>query len=307
MKLSLIVPAYNAQDCLGNCLDDLVNQSIDDYEIIVVNDGSTDDTEKIISEYKGMYPDVVRSITISNGGQGRARNFAIRVAKGDYIGFADADDRLDHDMFKKMYDKAVSEDADIVVCDFFRSDAEGNHYERAQLQDHPLSSAGPVWNKIFRASVIGGIRFAEGLWYEDFTFSCKMLIKSKKTVFINEALYYYSVGHTSTMTNQNALKNLDILTVMDGIKAYANKEKPDTDIDFLIINHILLESIKRVSLQDSPDKKIVLKKLRSYVNENIPDLDKSCAFKNESRNRKIIMKLNYYGFEGLSKAILKIK
>ena len=307
MKLTVIVPAYNAEGCLRTCLDGLLCQTLDDFEIIVVDDGSTDATPAIIKEYTEKHPDIVRSITLTNGGQGRARNFAIREAKGEYIGFADADDRTDPSMFEKLVNTAYSEDADIVICDFYRVNESGEHYEKAAMQDNPLSAAGPVWNKIFRASAIKGVRFSEGLWYEDLAFSAKMLLKSKKTVFVPDALYYYICGHESTMTNQNSRKNLDILKVMDDVKAYSSKNNLNADMDFLIINHILLESMKRVSSQNSHDRKEVLKALREYVRANIPNLEKSPAYNAETRNRRIIMKLFYDGHPKLAERILSLK
>lgn len=306
MKLSIIVPAYNAQDKLPVALERLVIQDVNPYEIIIVNDGSTDNTQKVIDDYKSKYPELIRSISVSNGGQGRARNFALRECRGDYVGFCDADDVCAPDMFKKMLDKAYSTDADIVVCDFYRVDKDGQHYEKAAMQDNRLSCAGAVWNKIFRRAAIGGVRFAEGLWYEDLAFSAKMLIKCSKVEYIPEALYYYNVGHTSTMTNQNSRKNLDIITVVENIRSFANKEKLDADIDFLVINHILLESLKRVSCQKGSDRQEVIDELLKYVHENIPDLDKCQAYLNETRNRRMVMKLLYNGHTTLVKNILKI-
>lgn len=307
MKLSIIVPAYNAEGCLRTCLEGLLAQDVEDFEIIIVNDGSTDGTAAIIAEYCTQYPSIFKAIQLSNGGQGRARNFALREAKGEYIGFADADDRTDPSMFSKMLKKAKEEDADIVICDFFRVDESGTHYEKAALQNHPLSAAGAVWNKIFRTSAVKGVRFAEGLWYEDLAFSAKMLLKSKKTVYIDEALYYYICGHTSTMTNQNSEKNLDIIKVCDDIKAFAAKYSLPADMDFLILNHVLLESIKRVNLQKSPKKKEVIKQLRNYTKQNVPHLQESKAYLAESRNRRLIMKLIYDGHENMAERILKLK
>lgn len=307
MKLSIIVPAFNAQSCISDCLDDLLKQNIDDYEIIVVNDGSTDDTSKILSVYKEKYPDVFKIIEISNGGQGRARNFALREAKGTYIGFADADDRCSHEMYSKMLNSAFLNDADIVVCDFIRVDEDGEHYEKAAMQSDILSSAGAVWNKLFKNSIIGGVRFSEGLWYEDLCFSAKLLLKSKNTVFINEALYFYKVGHTSTMTNQNSEKNLDIIMVIEDIRKMAEREKPDYSMDFLVINHVLLEGIKRVSKHRTNNRENVIREMRNYVKKSIPKLDCSAAYLQETKNRRIIMKLNYMGLHHISNLILKVK
>ena len=108
------------------------------------------------------------------------------------------------------------------------------------------------------------------------------------------------------MRNQNAVKNLDILTVMDDVAAFAGEKGKDA-VDFFIINHILVDAIKRVNLQNSLDKKKVIRTLRDYVKVHIPDLDACKAYQAETRNRRLIMKLNYNGQEKLSQFILKAK
>ena len=118
MKLSIIVPVYNVRAYLPACLDSLVNQTLDNYEVILVDDGSSDGSAEIIKDYCERYPELIRSIRVENGGQGRARNFAIEMARGDYLGFVDSDDWITADMYEKLYNTAVRENADVVVCDF---------------------------------------------------------------------------------------------------------------------------------------------------------------------------------------------
>ena len=102
MKLSIIVPVYKVEEYLGECIDSLLSQTIDDYEIILVDDGSPDNSGKIADEYAAANPDVIRVLHIDNGGQGRARNFALDIAKGDFVGFVDSDDWVTHDTYEKM-------------------------------------------------------------------------------------------------------------------------------------------------------------------------------------------------------------
>ena len=103
MKLSIIVPVYKVEEYLGECVDSLLSQTIDDYEVILVDDGSPDNSGKIADEYAAANPDMIRVLHIDNGGQGRARNFALDIAKGDFVGFVDSDDWVTHDMYEKMY------------------------------------------------------------------------------------------------------------------------------------------------------------------------------------------------------------
>ena len=306
MLLSIIVPVYNAELYLRPCMDSLVNQEMTDYEIIAVNDGSTDSSGDILLEYQKQHPDRIRIMTVKNGGQARARNLALEQAKGFYIGFTDSDDRADTKMFPKLCRAAEEQNADIAVCDCWRVEEDRNIYQPARTEEKSLSAAGAVWNKIFRRELIGDIRFPEGRWYEDLSFSAKLLAKADKVVFLQEALYYYRCGHTSTMTNQNSVKNLDLLAIIDDICVYLEENGKDGK-DYLILSHVLLDAIKRVNYQENADKARVLYELRSYVHREIPHLFKSRSYMEQAAGRKIVMFLNYYGLEKLACALLKMK
>ena len=308
MKLSIIVPVYNTAGYLEQCVNSLLAQPIpeDDFEILLVNDGSIDQSLDVMQRFLIENPDIIEIIDTENGGQGRARNLALDVAQGDYIGFADSDDWVADDMYARLLAEAEETDADIAVCNAYSVSGTEQTVMNARPQGTDISAAGSVWNKIFRRSLVGNIRFPEGVWYEDFAFSAKLLLLSQKTVFLDEPLYYYRASHPSTMRNQNAVKNLHILTVMDDVAAFAGEKGKDA-VDFFIINHILVDAIKRVNLQNSLDKKKVIRTLRDYVKVHIPDLDACKAYQAETRNRRLIMKLNYNGQEKLSQFILKAK
>ncbi|MGI5977091.1 MAG: glycosyltransferase family 2 protein [Candidatus Limivicinus sp.] len=308
MKLSVIIPVYMAENYLKECVDSILGQTMKDFEIILINDGSPDGSQKIIDKYVAEYPQKISSLTIDNGGQGRARNFGIDMAKGEYLSFVDSDDYLLPDCFELMCGAADKNSADVVVCDIEKSFDDGrSEYVKSALQDSPLASAGSSSNKIFRRSLVGDIRFPVNVWYEDFSFSAKLLMKSRKTVFVDKALYIYRCGQSSTMHNNNSLKNLDIIKVMQDIHDFAINENCPEDFDFLLINHVLLDSIKRIAAQKSTDRALVLRTLRSYVKKNIPRLSECESFKKESSNRRLIMYLNYHGLVKLSLLILKIK
>ena len=307
MKLSIIVPVYKAEEYLGECVDSLLSQTIDDYEIILVDDGSPDNSGKIADEYAAANPDMIRVLHIDNGGQGRARNFALDIAKGDFVGFVDSDDWVTHDMYEKMYTRAAETGADVVVCDFMERFADGRESMLpASLQDNWLGSAGSSCNKIFRRSLIGELRFPVGLWYEDFYFSAVMLLRSKHTEFIAEPLYIYRRGQESTMHNNNAAKNLDMLTIMDMLEKEMVPAGYKDDFEFFLVNHVLLDSISRLAKQDAPERKEVIGKLRQYVQAKIPKLSGCGSYKKESRKRRLIMWMNYHGLEDAGQFILKI-
>lgn len=304
MKLSVIVPVYNVEKYLEACVDSLLAQTIGDFEIFLVDDGSKDCSGEIADRYAAKYPELVRCLHLDNGGQGRARNHALPLAKGEFVGFVDSDDWIAPDMYEKLYNKARETGADVVYCDFLERFADGREdVLPAAFQQHPLSSAGSSCNKLFRRSMIGELRFPEGLWYEDFYFSACMLERSARTEYVPEPLYIYRRGQQSTMHNNNAAKNLDILTIMDMLEPMLKRE----DFEFFAINHVLLDTINRVAGQDAPDKAAVIGKCRAWVRRKIPNLRACKSFQAETRNRRIIMTLNYHGMEKLSQLILRAK
>ena len=307
MKLSIIVPVYNVEKYLEECVDSLLNQTLQDLEIFLVDDGSNDRSGEIADRYAREYPDKVHTLHLNNGGQGRARNAALPMASGDYVGFVDSDDWIERDMYEKLLDRAEKTGADVVVCDFLEHYADGREQILpACFQDHPLSAAGSSCNKIFRRSLIGDLRFPEGLWYEDFYFSAVMLLRSKRTEFIPEPLYVYRRGQESTMHNNNARKNLDMLKIMELIEREIGEDARE-DFDFLVINHVVLDSISRLARQDAPDKAEVIRAFRRYAHEKIPHLTRCPSFRAETQKRRIIMFLNYHGLEQAAQLILRVK
>ncbi len=308
MKLSIIVPVYNVLPYIRQCLGSLVSQSLEDYEIILIDDGSTDGTAQVLEEYAARFPEKIVLRRVENGGQGRARNIAIDMAKGDYLGFIDSDDWIDTTMYEKLCKRAEDTGADVVVCDFLAKYCDGREeLLPACIQEHWLASAGSACNKIFRRSLVGDTRFAEGLWYEDFYFSAMMLLLSSHTEFVSEPLYIYRRGQQSTMKNNNSAKNLDMLTIMDMLADYMLPHGFREEFEFFLVNHVLLDSVNRVARQETPDKKDVLHQLIAYVHKHIPDISRCESYRRESRNRRLVMRLNYMGLYGLSQCILNTK
>ena len=117
-KVSVIVPVYNVEDYLPKCLETLVNQTLGDMEIIVVNDGATDGSQAVIDSFVSRYHNV-KSLIKPNGGLSDARNYGMPYATGEYIGFVDSDDYVEQDMYMLLYKKAVENNYDIVECDLF--------------------------------------------------------------------------------------------------------------------------------------------------------------------------------------------
>ena len=309
IKVSVIVPVYNVEKFIDKCLNSLVNQTLKEIEIIVVNDGSPDNSQKIIDKYVKKYPDKIKSFIKENGGQGSARNMGIEKAVGEYISFVDSDDWLDLDTLEKMYFLAKKDKSDIVICDMVDHYSYYTIYHNCTKYNSVFEVTPSACNKIFRKELIKDFRFLSKLWYEDFDFTTKILFNTNKISNINEGLYHCNCGHESTMNNNNSKKNLDMITVINDIIDYLKKnDKYDKNIvSYLIFNHILITTINRVAVQKSIDKKDVIKQLIKYSKDNISDYRKQAFYKNISINRKIIAWLNYHNMYNLSKIILNIK
>ena len=309
IKVSVIVPVYNVEKYIDKCLDSLVNQTLKDIEIIVVNDGSPDNSQKIIDKYVKKYPNKVKSFIKENGGQGSARNLGMEYAKGEYISFVDSDDWIDFDALEKMYDLAKKEKSDIVICDMIDHYPDYEIYHNCTKYNSVFEVTPSACNKILKRSTIKDFNFLSKLWYEDFNFTTKVLFNTDKISNISKGFYHCNCGHVSTMCNNNSLKNLDIIIIIDDIIKYLkeNNKYDRNIISYLIFDHILITTINRVSVQNSNDKREVISKLISYCRDNISDYDSQEFYQNISRNRKIIAWLNYHKMYSVSRILLKIK
>ena len=309
MKISVIVPVYNVEKYISKCLDSLVNQTLEDIEIIVVNDGSPDNSQRIIDEYVKKYSNKIKSYIKENGGLSDTRNFGLKYAKGDYISFVDSDDWLDYDALEKMYNIAEKEKSDIVICDMKDHYSNKEIYHNCTIYDSVYNVTPSACNKLFKKTIIGNLRFLKNLWYEDLNFTTKILFGNPSISNISEGLYHCNCGHVSTMNNNNSLKNLDMIIAIDDLIEYSKKNNvyDKNIISFIIFHHVLITTINRVAEHNNKDKKMVLNKLLKYCHQNISDYKKQDFYKKVPTNRKIIAFLNYNGLYYLSKNIFKLK
>ena len=170
-----------------------------------------------------------------------------------------------------------------------------------------MASAGSCCDKVFRRSLVEQLRFPEGLWYEDFAFSALALTRVERVATVPEELYCYRIGHPSTMHNQNAGKNLDLLKVLELLRGPMVEAGRKDEFESLVLNHALLDAINRVQRQTGDNKVTVIREIKNYVNHIVPDLRFCPAYWAESRNRRLVMWLNYHGLSSISGALLKLK
>ena len=309
MKLSVIVPVYNAAPYLPRCLDSLCAQTLDDYELLLIDDGSTDASPAILEDYRARYPEKIRVLRLENGGQGRARNRGLALAQGDYIGFADSDDWVEPDMFASLWEAARKEDADLAVCDAWECPEGGEPRPMPLCEREGAFKATVVWNKLTRRELFETLRFPEGkLWYEDLPVAVRLLLRARRVAEVRRPLYHYRVGQYSTMNNRNAAKNLDLLAALELLKAAPELDGRRDIFESLVVNHLLVDAVKRVQAMERGEERArVLREMRDYARRELPRLTASPAFRAEGRGRRLAVWLNYHGLEDLTAALLRYK
>ena len=215
-KVSVVIPAYNAHDTLARCLGSLVNQTLQDIEIIVVNDASTDDTWEIMRRCEAQFPDKLVIINSNvNTGCGGARSIGLDAATGEYIGMADADDYVAATMYEKLYQKAVETGADIVDSGFYHEKTdkalltvtdelagELNDYKRSKL----IASAGYLVTKIFKSELFNDppVRMQKNMAaLEDLEIFIYMFLRAGSIASVKEIFYNYcdTEGSNTKMTD----------------------------------------------------------------------------------------------------------
>ncbi|MGN0631951.1 MAG: glycosyltransferase family 2 protein [Ruminococcus sp.] len=230
IDISVIVPAYNCQETIKNCLDSILNQTIENrIEIVVVNDGSTDGTAQILSEYKDKHPDSVNVITQMNSGPAKARNNGILSASGKYIGFVDADDYIEPDMYELMLSR-MADNTDLVVCgryniyeDVTKVYNSYGKFDGKAVDNTPalLSKISTyVWDKLFRKDVITDncIMFPEDCHYaEDYYFLQSYILCGGRVAVVEKPLYHYVLANNNSVTGKCDQKWFDICKVLTRI------------------------------------------------------------------------------------------
>ena len=254
-KVSVVVPVYKVEKYLRGCLDSLVNQTLDDIEIIVVNDGSPDNCQSIIDEYVGKY-NFVKSVIKENGGLGDARNVGITYATGEYIGFIDSDDTVEPDMYEKMYNKAVEDDADMVVCDLeyvWEDHSRENQYmagfhQLENTEERKCMFLSPLfaWNKLYRREwfINSGLKYSVGKWYEDIPVTVPLFALANRISYVNQVMVHYLQRGSSIMGSGYDPRMVHIFDQMEFIYQYYKEhgllEQYKEEIEYLFIEDLML-------------------------------------------------------------------
>ena len=251
-KISIIVPVYNVEKYLKQCLDSVVNQTLKDIEIICVNDGSTDNSLDILNEFSNK-DNRVKIINKTNGGLSSARNAGMAVAQGEFIGFLDSDDYLDLNFYESLYNRAKETNSYIVVCEYIYKFKDKSKRKKTFLKvDKNVVTSDTkekfeclylplycyVHNKIYKKASIKE-NFVEGLNFEDIYFTTNILSDNNKMTVAENVAYYYR-DHPNSIVNDNS--NLNKYFYHKAM-AFFYKYVKDKNID---INKEKYNEIKRI-------------------------------------------------------------
>ena len=301
IKVSIIVPAYNVEEHIEKCLETLVNQTLKEIEIIVVNDGSTDETKRKVEPFLEKYPEKVKYLEKQNGGLSDARNYGMLYAQGEYIGFIDSDDYVELNMFEEMYQKAKEENSDMVECDFIW---EYPHRQRIDIgkiyegkKEALLYARVVAWNKLIKRETLekAEIRFPKGLRYEDTEFFYKLLPSLEKISFVKIPMVHYVQRSNSIVNTQNE-RVKEIFEIWDNVfKFYKENnlfEEYKNEIEYTYARFLLCSSLLRITkVGDKKTREELEQTTWEELNKNFPNWKENPILKTEKGAKNTYLKI----------------
>lgn len=288
-KVSIILPVYNTSKYLEQCMESLLNQTLEEIEIIAVNDGSTDNSLEILKRYQSENPNKVYVYNIENHGVSFARNFGLSKANGEYIWFVDSDDFTESEACERLYHKAVTDGNDLVL--FSRYDVDGqtgertgnktfhfNQNFRASEKPYEMVKLSPFpWNKFIKRELLNNVSFPEGIRFEDLPISFILFTRAKNIGVINDFLYDYrvQVGFLSRFTEST----LDIVKAIDFLKKTLEADGTvsiyEKELEYITIRHFCYRFEQLLTLYSNEDfelKKRLINVLFDYLEKNYTNM-----------------------------------
>lgn len=280
-KVSVIISCYKNEEDIEKAIESCANQTLQEIEVIVVNDGSPDNSQEIINRMMEKYPDKVFGYLKENGGIASVRNFGISKVHGEYFGFLDGDDYIEPDMFEKLYNKAKEEDSNFCCGGFYftykdHEDPfiEGPYYTSNEMM---LNLHAVLWNKIYKTSFIRdlNIPFIEGYRYEDVSFLYKVAPYIHHFSFVEQPLVHYVQREGSSMASHNHKVKEVVYIWEDLYQYYKNKNIFDQyyeELEYLSVKFMLGQPFRSaVKIKDKADRKKTLEMLYSTLHKNFPN------------------------------------
>lgn len=302
-KVSVVVPIYNVENYIERCLETLVNQTLGEIEIILVNDGSKDNSALIAKRFLERYPDKIVYLEKENGGLSDSRNYGIPHAKGEYIAFLDSDDYVEKNMYEEMYNLAKKENCDMVQCNFYWEYPEKNKRKLGDIKEYSgkkemiVKTRVEAWNKLIRREILVShpeIRFPKGLRYEDVEFTYKLIPYLQKVSILNKPFIHYVQRQNSISNTQNE-RTKEIFDVLDNVLEFYKKnnlyEEYKEELEYVYVKTVFCRSLLRiVKIQDANIQSKLLKKTWENVNNKFPNWKKNPILKKSRALKDLYLK-----------------
>lgn len=303
-KVSIIIPVYGVEKYLHKCLSSIVNQTYQNIEILVVNDGSPDRCQEIIDEFEKKYPDKVIGLEKENGGLSDARNYGLSYATGEYISFIDSDDYVENTMIEKMVNSALQCDSDLVICDLEYVWEDGSKetefmpgvhfFENEPLEKCLFLSPLFAWNKLYKKDffINSGLKYPKGLWYEDIPVTVPLFALANKVSYVNEVFIHYLQRKSSIMGSGYDPRMFHIFTELESVYKYFDEKKLldkfHDELEYLYIEHFLVYGAFRFLRTDH--YKELLNEGFALIKKRFPNYKKNKYIKSFSKKNQIFLK-----------------
>ncbi len=307
-SVSVIVPFYNVENYIEKCLGTLVNQTLEDIEIILVNDGSQDRSMVVVKKFLERYPDKITYLEKENGGLSDARNYAIPYAKGEYIALLDSDDYVEKTMYKDMYELAKKEDSDMVECDFYWEYPDKKKEDIGVVYNGKKEMLEKVrvvaWNKLIKKEVLekSKVIFPKGYRYEDVEFTYKLIPYLDKISFLKKPCVHYIQRDGSISNNQNE-RNKEIFDVLEHVIDFYKEnnlyDEYKDELEYVYVRYAFCSSLLRiVKIKDEFVQRKLLDLTWEKVNTTFPNWKKNPIIKKKKDLKSIYLKtINKFTFE----------
>lgn len=288
-KVSIIVPVYNVEKYIEKCLVSLVNQTLQEIEILIVNDGTKDNSMSIVKKFAVKYPNKIIILEKQNGGLSDARNYAIPYAKGEYIAFLDSDDYVEEDTYEQMYKIAQKENSDMVECDFYWEYKTKTKNDIGVIYNNKKEMIEKVrvvaWNKLIKKEILdkNKIIFPVGYRYEDVEFTYKLIPYLDKVSFLKKPCIHYiqREGSISNVQNEGTKEIYSVLEhVVDFYREKGIYEQYKEELEYIYIRFLLCSSLLRMTkIPQKQVRKKILTENWTKLNKIYPNWKKNKILK----------------------------
>jgi len=276
IDVSIIIPVYNTESFLHQCLESIVSQKLKNIEIICIDNGSTDNSINILNAYASNYINII-VIQHSSGRQGNARNEGLKIASGEYIGFVDSDDFVHPEMFSKLYKLVKEQSREIAICNIelfyqqtgVRRKMLANNFLESNnsfhISEHPwLLRNLTICNKLFSADLIKklNLHFPSNLLHEDQFFVASALLNAKKIISTSDILYYYRKEREGSVSSNLGKHAMDIFPVMALLD---EKLQKPLDTTSLVMELKISRFLQLYAATQGKSRREFFKKLKSQI------------------------------------------